>query len=53
MNYMVAKERGSITLNKEEAVVFANKTFKAFHNRIQKNENKSNPFTKLNKNGKN
>lgn len=50
---MVAKERGSITLNKEEAVVFANKKFKPFHNRIQQSENKTNPFVKLNKNGKN
>ncbi|MDW4397451.1 hypothetical protein [Staphylococcus saprophyticus] len=50
---MVAKERGSITLNKKEAVVFANKKFKPFHNRIQQSKNKSNPFAKLNQNGKN
>lgn len=50
---MVAKERGSITLNKEEAVVFANKKFKPFHNRLQEEKNKNNPFVKLTKNGKN
>lgn len=50
---MVAKERGTITLNKEEAVAFANKKFKHFNNRLQEEKKKNNPFLKLSKNGKN
>lgn len=49
---MVAKERSSITLSKEEAVTFAAKKFKPFHNRIKKHNQKSNPFIKLQNNGK-
>ncbi|MGX0018620.1 hypothetical protein ACUW6T_001133 [Staphylococcus hominis] len=52
MGTMVAKERSSITLSKEEAVTFAAKKFKPFHNRIKKQNQKANPFIKLQNNGK-
>ena len=49
---MVPEEKGSITLSKEEAVTFAAKKFKPFHNRIKKQNQKANPFIKLQNNGK-
>ncbi len=53
VNEMAVKERGTITLNKEETVAFANKKFKPFNNRLQEKKKKNNPFIKLAKNGKN
>ncbi|WP_411774577.1 hypothetical protein [Staphylococcus saprophyticus] len=40
VNEMAVKERGTITLNKEETVAFANKKFKPFNNRLQEKKEK-------------
>lgn len=37
---MVPEEKGSITLSKEAAIIFATAKFKPFHNRIKNNPQK-------------
>ncbi|HEH3242165.1 TPA: hypothetical protein ACTL45_001217 [Staphylococcus aureus] len=49
---MVPEEKGSITLSKEAAIIFATAKFKPFHNRIKNNSQKTNPFLKLHENKK-
>lgn len=44
---MVPEEKGSITLSKEAAIIFATAKFKPFKNRIKNNPLKTNPFLKL------
>ena len=46
---MVPEEKGSITLSKEAAIIFATAKFKPFKNRI-KITHKTNPFLKLHEN---
>ncbi|MBH4867179.1 hypothetical protein I6D31_00825 [Staphylococcus aureus] len=41
---MVPEEKGSITLSKEAATIFATAKFKPFHNRIKNNPQKTNPW---------
>ncbi|MDO5375559.1 MAG: hypothetical protein Q4F01_05160 [Staphylococcus rostri] len=41
---MIEKDRGTITLNKSEAVIFANEKFKPFNNMIKKESSKPNPL---------
>lgn len=49
---MVPEEKGSITLSKEAAIIFATAKFKPFHNRTKNNPQKTNPFLKLHENKK-
>ncbi len=49
---MVPEEKGSITLSKEAAIIFAIAKFKPFKNRI-KNNPQTNPFLKLHEKTKN
>ncbi|HFE4215238.1 TPA: hypothetical protein ACOHKC_000343 [Staphylococcus aureus] len=49
---MVPEEKGSITLSKEAAIIFATTKFKPFKNRIKNNPLKTNPFLKLHENKK-
>ncbi|HDW7789420.1 TPA: hypothetical protein SNM46_001556 [Staphylococcus aureus] len=49
---MVPEEKGSITLSKEAAIIFATAKFKPFKNRIKNNPLKTNPFLKLHENKK-
>lgn len=49
---MVPEEKGSITLSKEAAIIFAIAKFKPFKNRIKNNPRKTNPFLKLHENKK-
>ncbi|UXR70143.1 MULTISPECIES: hypothetical protein [unclassified Staphylococcus] len=46
---MVSKERGTITLNKHEAIIFATGKFKPFNNMLKKENSKINPFKKIEK----
>lgn len=49
---MVPEEKGSITLSKDAATIFATAKFKPFQNRIKNKPQKTNPFLKLHENKK-
>ncbi|HCY1549024.1 TPA: hypothetical protein O1G78_001700 [Staphylococcus aureus] len=51
-DYHGTEEKGSITLSKEAAIIFAIAKFKPFKNRIKNNPQKTNPFLKLHENKK-